>query len=183
MNVSMLMSMRLVRQDPSRAPSPRGHKSCAWRRMTSILILIAGLTRSGSTAQSPSGTEESVKGIESTREALAKWIETQKIISQEEAGWKTAKVALDGRIALVQQQIDEFTAKITRSDADIKAQETRKAGLERDLASAKDAPKVLLDAVVYMEGRMKALQGVLPEPVFKKVQGLFQRIPEDPNNT
>jgi hypothetical protein len=127
--------------------------------------------------------EQTIQAIQASREALAKWMETQKIISQEEANWKTATVALDGRIALLQQEIAEFESKVTKSDADIKGEDTRKANLERELASAKEAPEELAAAAAYMEGRLKALRDALPEVVFKKVQGLYQRIPDDPSNT
>jgi hypothetical protein len=127
--------------------------------------------------------EQTMQAIQASREALAKWMETQKIISQEEANWKTAKVALDGRIALLQQEISEFEGKVAKSNADINGEETRKANLERELASAKEAPKELTEAASFIEGRLKTLRDLLPEVVFKKVQGLYQRIPDDPNNT
>jgi hypothetical protein len=127
--------------------------------------------------------EETMRMIQASREALAKWMETQKIIAQEEANWKIGKVALDGRIALLQQEISEFQGKVSKSDADIQAEETRKANLERELSSAKAAPKALLEAAAFIEGRLKAIKGVLPGPVFVKVQQLYQRIPDDPNTT
>jgi hypothetical protein len=158
--------------------------------MVCYLALLAGArlvaqapgpgTPDPSVASSP---EEIMKLIQASRESLAKWMETQKIIAQEEANWKTAKVALDGRIALLQQEISEFEGKVSKSDTDIKAEETRKANLERELASARAAPKTLLDGAAFIEDRLKAMKPLLPGPVFVKVQQLYQRIPDDPNTT
>lgn len=169
-----------------------GTISSAARRQTispALLCLLTAALQHVLVAQAPlppappSSPEESMKMIQSSREALSKWMETQKIISQEEANWKTSKVALDGRIALLQQDISEFEGKVSKSDTDIKAEETRKGNLERELASAKAAPKALTEAAAFIEGRLKAIKGLLPGPVFAKVQQLYQRVPDDPETT
>jgi len=131
----------------------------------------------------PSAAEQTAQAITQSRDSLAKWIETQRIISQEEGSWKTARLALEGRVALVKQELDQFTEKVTRSNKDIEAETTRKTNLQRDLDSAKSAPTTLIEAAGFLETRLKALKLILPDPVFKKVQALYQRIPDDPNTT
>lgn len=137
-------------------------------------LLLAPLATLAQTAPDP---------LAASRDALTKWIETQRIISQEQAGAKTAKLALEGRIALVQAELDEFSGKVDKSSQDIEAENKRKANLEKDLESANVAPKVLADGIEFLEGKIKALKQVLPGPVLEKTKALYQRVPDDPKTT
>lgn len=121
--------------------------------------------------------------LDASRDALTKWIETQRIISQEQASAKTAKLALEGRISLVQGELDEFSGKVAKSSQDIDAENKRKANLEKDLESAKAAPQVLLDAIESLENKIKGLKAMLPGPVLEKTKALYQRVPDDPKTT
>ena len=121
--------------------------------------------------------------LAASREALTKWIETQKIISQEQANAKTARLALEGRIALVEAELAEFSGKVSKSSGDIEAEDKRKENLTKELESAKVAPQVLTDGIAQLEEKVKALRHVLPGPVVEKTKALYQRVPENPETT
>jgi hypothetical protein len=117
------------------------------------------------------------------KDALAKWMETQRIISQEQANAKTAKLALQGRIALVQSELDEFSGKVAKSSEDIAKEDARKTSLQKDLESAKLAPQVLQDAIAALEADVLKLKSTLPGPVLEKTKQLYDRMPTDPKTT
>lgn len=121
--------------------------------------------------------------LSASRDALTKWIETQRIISLEQANAKTAKLALEGRVSLVQAELDEFNGKVAKSSEDIEAEAKRKANLEKELESANAAPKVLADGIEFLESKILALKQVLPGPVLEKTKALYTRVPEDPKTT
>jgi hypothetical protein len=117
------------------------------------------------------------------KDALTKWMETQRIISQEQANAKSSKLALQGRIALIQGELDEFSGKVAKSSEDISKEETRKSNLQKDLESAKLAPKILQDAISTLETEIMKLKQTLPGPVLEKTKALYDRVPTDPKNT
>jgi len=121
--------------------------------------------------------------LAASRDALTKWIETQRIISLEQASAKTAKLALEGRVSLVQAELDEFSGKVDKSSEDIAAEAKRKANLEKELESANTAPKVLAEGIEFLEGKILALKQVLPSPVLEKTKALYTRVPDDPKTT
>lgn len=117
------------------------------------------------------------------KDALGKWMETQRIISQEQTNGKAAKLALQGRIALVQSELDEFSGKVAKSSEDIAKEDTRRVNLQKDLESAKAAPLVLQDAIAMLEAEVMKLKPVLPAPVLEKTKQLYDRMPTDPKTT
>lgn len=137
--------------------------------------------QTGDLAVPPS--DDAAAHLQEGREQLAEWMEIQRIISQEQASWKAAKTALEGRIALVQLELDDFTSRLATSQASIKEEETRKGNLERELEQANKAAQSLVEAAAYLEKELKAIKGLLPAPVFEKVKTLYERMPDDPANT
>lgn len=153
------------------------------RRLIHLFPLLLAFLQPLPLLAQAGSAEQNAETIKQSRETLAQWIETQRIISQEESSWKTSKLTLEGRVALVQQELDGYTGRIARSNKDVTAEDTRKATLQRELDSAKAAPVALTEAAGQLEAKVRALKGVLPDPVFKKVEALYQRIPDDPKTT
>ena len=143
-------------------------------RFTLFLTLALSVTASAQTAPDP---------LAASRDALTKWIETQRIISLEQANAKTARLALEGRVNLVQAELDDYSGKVAKSAGDIEAEDKRKTNLQKDLESAKVAPQTLAEAIEKLEEQIKALKKVLPGPVIEKTKALYQRVPDDPKTT
>ena len=149
-----------------------------------FLLLWLSLTALPAFSQSPAGDSQgNGASIQASRDTLAQWIETQRIISSEESSWQTTKLALEGRIALVQQELDDLNNKVAQSNKTISEEETRKSNLQRDLEAAKSATQSLIEAAAALEAEIVKLKTILPDPILKKVQALYDRIPEDPNST
>lgn len=149
-----------------------------------FLLLWLSLAAVPVSSQTPAGDAQGVAAsIQSSRDTLSQWIETQRIISSEESSWQTTKLALEGRIALVQQELDDLNNKVAQSNKTISEEDTRKSNLQRDLDAAKSATQSLIEAAAALEKEILKLKTILPDPILKKVQALYDRIPEDPNST
>jgi hypothetical protein len=128
-------------------------------------------------------TESTAGTLESTRSTLAKWVETQQIISREREDWKLGKEVLEQRtealrseIASLEQRIDETRRSV--NDADRKRREMI---AESDALKATSAS--LVEALVSFEAGTKQLLLRLPDLVRDRVRPLSQRLPEHPERT
>lgn len=153
-----------------------------------LCLLVAASYHGGSVyAQSvpAAGTqaEQVASSIQAGREQLGEWMEVQRIISQEQVSWKSTQSALQGRIDLVKLELDDFASRLNASETNIKGEETRKVNLEKELELANKATQSLTDSALYLEGELKKLKGILPAPIYTKVQALYERMPADPKTT
>jgi hypothetical protein len=83
----------------------------------------------------------------------------------------------------VKLELDDFESRLKASEINIKGEETRKINLEKELELANKATQSLLDSALYLEGELKKLKGILPAPIYSKVQALYERMPADPKTT
>lgn len=127
--------------------------------------------------------EQVAESIQVGRDRLGEWMEVQRIISQEQLSWKSTQSALQGRIDLVKLELDDFESRLNTSETNIKGEETRKANLEKELELANKATQSLTNSALFFEEELKKLKGILPAPIYTKVQALYERMPADPKTT
>ena len=121
--------------------------------------------------------------IEATRDALGKWVETRRLISQERRDWQLGREMLDERIELVQREIDSLQERTREAESSIAKADERRAELIEENERLKEASVSLRQGVASLETRMKDLLGRLPDPIRDRVKPLSQRIPDDPETT
>ena len=102
-----------------------------------IPILLAALSWPQAGAAAPPGEATDTRVLESTRATLAKWVETQQVISREKKDWVLGKEVLERRISLLEDEI---------AGLEEKSRETRKAvretdGKRRDLVDERESLK------------------------------------------
>jgi hypothetical protein len=123
------------------------------------------------------------ESLQSTRETLAKWVETQQIISREKQDWQLGRQVLEQRIGLIEGEISmlqENIAEISDSLAEVEKERRELLVENRALESAAAG----LDAVIPpLEGKTLQLLQSLPDPIRDHVRPLSVRIPEDPATT
>jgi hypothetical protein len=123
------------------------------------------------------------KSLEETRLVMNKWIETQQIISKERNEWQQGKEILVGRLDVVRKEVSTLEEKIQQAQTSVADAEKKRAALVADNDQFKSTGARLTQAVTRMEGEIRRLHKMLPEPVQERLQPLFQRIPEDPEKT
>lgn len=123
------------------------------------------------------------KDVDGVRAALEKWVETRKVISQEQRDWALGKEMLHERIDLVQQEIDSLKEKISDAEKSISEADKKREELVVQNEELKKASSALNGTVLALEENTQSLLKRLPDPIRERVKPLSQRIPEDVEET
>ena len=142
-----------------------------------FLIPVACFLTTGAFA---ADTSQSVDGA---RAALEKWVESRKVISQEQRDWALGKEMLNERIGLVQQEIDSLKEKIADADKSISEADKKREDLVKENDELKKASAALSGTVLTLEQNTATLLKQLPDPIRERVKPLSQRIPENADTT
>ncbi|MBC8206777.1 MAG: DUF3450 family protein [Kiritimatiellales bacterium] len=140
-----------------------------------FLLALSSLLPALSTADS--------HGVDGVRAALEKWVETRKVISQEQRDWALGKEMLSERVELVRQEIDSLKEKIADAENSISEADKKRAGLVEANEKLKEASGALAGTVLTLEKNTQTLLARLPDPIRERVKPLSQRIPENVEET
>ncbi len=121
--------------------------------------------------------------IEETRTALEKWIETQRIISQEKRDLTLAKEMLNERIDLVQSEIDTLREKITDAENSIAEADIKRGEMIEEKDKLVEASSSLATTLVGLEKRTHELIVRLPDPIRDRIKPLSQQLPKEGEET
>lgn len=116
--------------------------------------------------------------LDLTKEALSKWVETRKLISEEKQTWELERLMLSDRIDLIRTERDALSQKIHETQADITEADRKRADLVQENESLKNASATLVNRIYSLEREVMALLPSLPEPVQERIRPLSQRIPK-----
>jgi FtsZ-binding cell division protein ZapB len=143
-------------------------------------LLVVGCSLLGVSTAAVSAEAQNVDGV---RAALEKWVETRKVISQEQRDWKLGQEMLNERVDLVQREIDALKAKIGEAQQSISDADKKRAGLITENDKLKEAAAGLAESMVALEIRTRTLLKNLPDPIRERVKPLSQRLPENTGDT
>ena len=121
--------------------------------------------------------------VDGVRAALEKWVESRKVISQEQRDWALGKELLNERVDLVRQEIDSLKEKIADAEKSISEADKKRAGLVEDNEKRKSASESLAGTVLTLEQNTGGLLKQLPDPIRERMKPLSQRIPENADET
>ena len=154
--------------------------SAATTTVCAVRVLVAAGLLAGTAATAAVDTESPV---DSGRATLAKWVETQQIISAEKKEWQQGREILQARIELVQGEIAAVEEKLREQRTEGSETVGKLADLDRESATLQGAGVALADWATELENDLNALQPQLPEPLQAKLGPLYGRMPKDPKNT
>lgn len=129
------------------------------------------------------GTTAFSAEVDGVRAALEKWVESRKVISQEQREWALGKEMLNERVELVQQEIDSLKEKISEAEESISEADKKRSSLVEENDRLKEASVALNETVLTLESNTQSLLKRLPDPLRERVKPLSQRIPEDVEET
>lgn len=121
--------------------------------------------------------------IDDTRATLEKWVETQRLISQEKRDLALAKEMLTARIELVQREVESLQGKIKDAKDSIAEADKKRADLIDENEKLRKSTASLASTLALLEERTKKLLGRLPDPIRERVKPLSQRLPNDSGQT
>lgn len=121
--------------------------------------------------------------LELARSTLQKWVETQQIISREKREWKEAREILRSRIELLRTEVTALEEKIQHARDGAAEADRKKTELIAQGEAIQAATDLLRQNLRDLEGKVRHLYSLLPEPLQAKVNLLYQRMPADPDQT
>jgi hypothetical protein len=145
----------------------------AW---TLVCAAAVGAALTGSFAADPPSPE-------STRAALAKWVEAQQLIAKERQDWLQGKQILQSRIDTVNGEIAALTERLAESRKLASEANAKKAGEVRENEELQAAGTQMARWVADLEKGLRTLQPGLPEPLVEKIKPLYDRMPADSQTT
>jgi chromosome segregation ATPase len=144
------------------------------------LVLLAGLPGAVTRAEEAPGDAQV---LDSARSTLAKWMETQQIISKERRDWQVGKEVLQERIALMENEIATLEERIAKARAGISEADGKRQEVVGENDALKAATASLTDVIVVLETKTGRLLKMLPGLIRQRVDPLSQRLPADPATT
>ena len=133
-----------------------------------IMILVLSGAAFGGQAQE----------LDETKEALSKWVETRKLISEEKQKWELEREILGDRIDLVRNERDTLNSKIHETQSLITDADKKRENLVKEKDELKNASATLVNRIFTLEREVLALLPTLPAPVQERIKPLSQRIPK-----
>ncbi len=129
------------------------------------------------------GEDPAPPTLEETRLTMGKWIETQQIISKERNEWQQGKEILLDRLDLVRKEVGLLEEKIAQAETGVAEANKKRDDLQAENDKLKASGAHLVEAVTRLEGDVRKLLPVTPEPIRDRLQPLFQRLPEEGAST
>jgi len=118
--------------------------------------------------------------MDSARQNLEKWLETQRLISKEEQDWRVGKELLQERVELIRRETESVKEKIAQTKKEAAESTAKIKELKAQSDQLKSALKPLVEDIKQFELRTIAILPWTPEPVRQRVAPLSQRIPANP---
>lgn len=154
-------------------------KNILWRLSTGIFVFVLMFC-----SLSPHlFAETNADNVENTHETLDKWVETRRVISQEEHDWELGREMLNERVELVKREIDSIQGKMGEAKKNITEADKNRVALVEENEKLKEASTALNSVVLNLEKKTKALLERLPDPIRERIKPLSQRLPDNPQET
>jgi len=143
-------------------------------------VLWLGLCGAAAPVASQESTTERDPGVlvEDARDALGRWVETRRVISQEQRDWTLGKEVLTDRIGILEREIAAIRERIDQAEASITEADDKRAELVAANEAVKATTTRLEGEVGKLESRTGELLGRVPDPIRQRVEPLSQQFPD-----
>ena len=141
--------------------------------IAALPLMLLGMASSRADSPAPAESPESVRAL------LAKWSETQQILSKEREEWKQGKEVLISRIDLLKGEVAALEGKSSEASKGTQDIRRERQELLNQADRLKSSAEELAKLAGEMEGRIRTLQARLPDPLKEKIGPLYSRMPAD----
>jgi len=118
--------------------------------------------------------------VDAFRTKIEKWVETRRILSEEQADWKADSEALRATRDLLRAQKQALEEEIGELEASNTAADSERSELLLERGEIQRANRSLEEKIRAIELEILALAPQLPAPLRQKLDLLLVQIPEDP---
>ena len=137
------------------------------KRQLLIILALAG-----------AAVSSQAQRLDETKELLANWVETRKLISEEKQQWELEREMLSDRIDLVRTEKESLAEKIHTTQADITSADEKREDLVKENDALKNASATLVNRISSLEKGVRELIPTLPAPIQDRILMLSQRLPK-----
>ncbi len=116
--------------------------------------------------------------LQSTRNTLKTWIETEKTLTQVESAWEKDKITLEGIIEVINSEISILEEKIEKSQDEVSKADAKRAELLEQKEELKNASAVIQTRIVELEKKVHSIYPLLPKPLQDTIAPLYSRMPK-----
>jgi hypothetical protein len=128
-------------------------------------------------------TQDGAAALDETRALLDKWVETRRLIREEERTWALGREMVQERVGIVTQELESVRENIAAAEASIAEADVQRLALVEENEALTAASAELTRIVDELEQRMKALMVRLPEPLLERLRARSQMLPDDAATT
>ena len=121
--------------------------------------------------------------IDTIRDTLEQWVETQQIISETKSDWALEKSILLDSEKLLSSELERLNQAIKDLDATATAADEERTILAAEKELLAEASAIVEANVGVLETQVKTIVKTFPEPLVDNIKPLIRRLPKDPNTT
>jgi len=144
------------------------------------MIFLATALLAGPAGAAPEPAEP---GLDTTRTALQKFVQTQQLLSLERRDWRVEKELLGERLQLMQREITGLETRIQDATASLSDADAKRAELVGENTTYRELSGTLQTLITGLEAKLSTLLPQLPEPLTDRLKPLTNRLPSDPAAT
>ncbi len=123
------------------------------------------------------------EALDSTRNVVKEWVTTEKAISSEAIQWEETQTLLNDLIGVTQAEIDTLNKSLETIEATATEADAVRANLVTEQEDLNQGRQRITEFLNETEPKLLALRPALPAPLADKLTSLYQRIPQDPQET
>ena len=121
--------------------------------------------------------------LNSTRETVAQWVQTQQLISKTRSDWEADRELLQQSKALFERELKAVQDEMGKQSTNSSVADAERLKAETELKRANEALERAKVAAAALEAEVRTLLPLLPAAVLSTAQPLLNKLPADPNNT
>jgi len=125
------------------------------------------------------GPDENAIKVAGARSTLDQWVETRRLIATTKTEWREGRSLLDGRIGMLEREIQSMQERIADTEAQIQETGGKMAEMSSQREALKTSASILDGLAQSFESRVLGLLSSLPIPLQEQVRPLSQSIPSD----
>jgi hypothetical protein len=129
-------------------------------------------------AQDVSKTESAVLKMDPTvtRELIAQWVKTERLVSEEKNAWQVEKKQMQELLDLNQKELKLLDEEILKAGASAKTVDERKETYEKELKEYRASQRMLIETLSALLPRVRDLISRLPQPVRETIAADAKRL-------
>ena len=114
--------------------------------------------------------------VKETRKILEEWVDTETLISEEEAGWKTDKAVLKDLAVALRAEIEQLDANLAKSVEEAVGASRQRTELNERKLAAEKAAEELKAGLVQIERELLLSLDAFPTPMMNRLSAYMEKL-------